>query len=97
MVSKQEYDKIYYQKNKERKYQQFLKKKEDPVWAEQYRLRTLELQRKRANGEIKRRQQIAQKVWKERKALGIKERKPHSPHLSTKIVFPDRDFLVTFD
>jgi len=79
------------------KYENFLKKKEDPVWAEQHRLRTLELQRKRANGEVRRRHQIACKVWRERKAMGIKERKPQAPHRPAKIVFPDRDFLVTFD
>lgn len=98
MFNQKEYDKQYYQKNKERKYQQLLKKKEDPVWAEKYRLRKLELQRKRrANGEVRRRHQIACKIWRERKAMGIKERKPHAPHLPAKIVFPDRDFLVTFD
>ena len=81
------------------KYESLLKKKAaDPAWAEQHRLRTLELQRKRfQNPEVRRRHAMACEAWRQKKALGITKRKPSAPHQPALLPeFREAPFLVEF-
>lgn len=71
----------------------------DPVWAEQHRKRTLELQRIRyQNPEVRRRHALASADWKDRHARGITGRKPQAPHKKAEMPkFREASFEIKFD
>ena len=82
------------------KYERLKQKRlENPEWAEQERLKILDNQRKRwLNPEVRRRQREAQAVWRERKRIGLLDRKENAPYTPVApLVFTPAEFVIHFD